>query len=84
MFLKDVAEMLDNVLQFFIDNAPEQVARAVFSAKQERSIGIGALGFHAYLQKKNIPWESAVAKGANMRLFRLIRGKLDESKLGTW
>ena len=42
MFLKDVAEMLDNVLQFFIDNAPEQVARAVFSAKQERSIGIGA------------------------------------------
>ena len=81
MFLKDVAEMLDNVLQFFIDNAPEQVARAVFSAKQERSIGIGALGFHAYLQKKNIPWESAVAKGANMRLFRLIRGKLDEANL---
>tara|TARA_B100000085_G_scaffold285669_1_gene322993 strand:+ start:3791 stop:5590 length:1800 start_codon:yes stop_codon:yes gene_type:complete len=81
MFLKDVAEMLDNVLQFFIDNAPEQVSRAVFSAKQERSIGIGALGFHAYLQKKNIPWESAVAKGANMRLFRLIRGKLDEANL---
>lgn len=81
MFLKDVAEMLDNVLQFFIDNAPEQVARAVFSAKQERSIGIGALGFHAYLQKKNVPWESAVAKGANMRLFRLIRGKLDEANL---
>ena len=81
MFLKDVAEMLDNVLQFFIDNAPKQVSRAVYSATQERSIGIGALGFHAYLQKKNIPWESAIAKGANMRVFRLIRSKLDEANL---
>ena len=81
MFLKDVAEMLDNVLQFFIDNAPKQVSRAVYSATQERSIGIGALGFHAYLQKKNIPWESAIAKGANMRIFRLIRSKLDEANL---
>src|SRR6056300_1016912 len=51
MFLKDVAEMLDNVLQFFIDNAPDEIARAKFSAMNERSIGIGALGFHAYLQK---------------------------------
>ena len=81
LFLKDMAEMLDNVLQFFIDNAPDSVARAKYSASQERSIGIGALGFHAYLQKKNIPWESAVAKGANMRMFRLIRSKLDEANL---
>lgn len=81
MFLKDMAEMLDNVLQFFIDNAPDSVARAKFSATRERSIGIGALGFHAYLQKKGIAWESAIAKGANMRMFRLIRSKLDEANI---
>lgn len=81
MFLKDVAEMLDNVLQYFIDEAPDYVARAKFSAKQERSIGIGALGFHAYLQKKNIPWESATAKGTNLRIFKLIRSKLDEANI---
>ena len=81
MFLKDVAEMLDNVLQYFIDEAPEYVARAKFSAKQERSIGIGALGFHAYLQKKSIPWESATAKGTNLRIFKLIRSKLDEANI---
>jgi ribonucleoside-diphosphate reductase alpha chain len=52
------------------------------SATRERSIGIGALGFHAYLQKKGIAWESAVAKGTNMRMFRLIRSKLDEANIG--
>ena len=81
-FLKDVAEMLDNVLQYFIDNAPDSVSRAKFSATQERSIGIGALGYHAYLQKKGIPFEGAIAKGTNMRMFRLIRSKLDEANLG--
>jgi ribonucleoside-diphosphate reductase alpha chain len=84
-FLKDVAEMLDNVLQFFIENAPKEVGRAIYSAKQERSIGVGALGFHAYLQKNNIAWESSEAKGANLRVFRYIRTKLDEAnrELGT-
>lgn len=81
MFLKDVAEMLDNVLQYFIDNAPDAVERAKYSAMRERSIGIGALGFHAYLQKKGIAWESAVAKGTNMRIFRLIRGKLNDANM---
>lgn len=81
MFLKDMAEMLDNVLQYFIDNAPDTVARAKYSARRERSIGIGALGFHAYLQRKNIPWESAIAKGANMRLFKHIRTRLDEANM---
>lgn len=79
LFLKDIAEMLDNVLQFFIDNAPDQVARAKFSASRERSIGVGALGFHAYLQSKNLPWESAMAKGTNLRMFKHIRGKLDDA-----
>jgi ribonucleoside-diphosphate reductase alpha chain len=80
-FLKDVAEMLDNVLTYFIDNAPDQVARAKFSAMRERSIGIGALGFHAYLQKNNIAWESWQATSANVRMFKHIRSKLDEANL---
>ena len=81
MFLKDIAEMLDNVLQYFIDNAPDEVGRAKYSATQERSIGIGALGFHAYLQKKGIVWEGMFAKSTNIRLFKLIRSKLDEANL---
>jgi ribonucleoside-diphosphate reductase alpha chain len=81
LFLRDVAEMLDNVLQYFIDNAPEAIGRAVFSAKQERSIGVGALGFHAYLQKKNLPFECAMAKVTNNRMFKLIRDGLDKASL---
>ena len=81
LFLKDIAEMLDNVLQYFIDNAPSAIKRAKFSAMRERSIGIGALGFHAYLQQNNIPWESALATSANMRMFKHIRTKLDAANL---
>ena len=81
LFLKDIAEMLDNVLQHFIDNAPSAIKRAKFSAMRERSIGIGALGFHAYLQQNNIPWESALATAANMRMFKHIRTKLDAANL---
>ena len=77
LFLRDVAEMLDNVLQHFIDNAPSAVKRAVYSARNERSIGIGALGFHAYLQKQNVPWESAQATGINIKMFKHIRESLD-------
>ena len=78
-FLRDVAEMLDNVLQYFIDNAPSSIQRARYSAQLERSIGIGALGFHALLQKNNIAWESVVAKSLNMRMFKTIRNKLNEA-----
>ena len=81
LFLRDVAEMLDNVLQYFIDNAPTAISRAVYSAKRERSIGIGALGFHAYLQKQNLAWESALATSANVRMFKHIRTKLNEANL---
>ena len=80
-FLRDIAEMLDNVLEYFINNAPEQVSRATYSALRERSIGVGALGFHAYLQKNSIAWESTQAKGANIRMFRHIRSKLDEANI---
>ena len=81
LFLRDVAEMLDNVLQYFIDNAPEQVSRAKYSAMRERSIGIGALGFHAYLQRNNMPWESAMATGANIKMFKHIRAYLDQANI---
>jgi ribonucleoside-diphosphate reductase alpha chain len=81
LFLRDVADMLDNVLQYFIDNAPDSISRAVFSASRERSIGVGALGWHAYLQKNMIPWESALAVSANHRIFKHIKKKLDEANL---
>jgi ribonucleoside-diphosphate reductase alpha chain len=77
LFLRDVAEMLDNVLQYFIDNAPTSISRAVYSATRERSIGIGALGWHAYLQKCNLPWESPMAIGRNKQIFKTIREKLN-------
>jgi ribonucleoside-diphosphate reductase alpha chain len=79
LFLKDVAEMLDNVLEFFITNAPDTISRAIYSASRERSIGIGALGFHAYLQKNNIAFEGVMAKVANNQMFKHIRSKLDEA-----
>ena len=81
LFLKDVAEMLDNVLQHFIDNAPDVISRARYSATRERSIGIGALGFHAYLQKNGIVFESVVAKITNRNMFKNIREKLDAANL---
>ena len=77
LFLKDIAEMLDNVLEFFIQNAPREIKRAIYSAKRERSIGIGALGWHAYLQRKNVPWESSMAVGMNKNIFKTVREKLD-------
>ena len=79
LFLRDIAEMLDNVLQHFIDNAPDTVSRAVFSARRERSIGVGALGFHAYLQRNNIPFEGPLAKSANIKMFKFIRKHLDDA-----
>jgi ribonucleoside-diphosphate reductase alpha chain len=81
LFLRDVAEMLDNVLQYFIDNAPDSISRAKFSAQRERSIGIGALGFHAYLQRNAIIWETALATSANIRIFKHIKEKLDEANI---
>ena len=81
LFLKDVAEMLDNVLNYFIANAPDDIARAKYSAERERSIGIGALGFHAYLQRNGIPFEGVMAKVANNRIFKNIREKLNVANL---
>jgi ribonucleoside-diphosphate reductase alpha chain len=79
LFFRDIAEMLDNVLQYFIDNAPDSISRARYSAERERSIGVGALGWHALLQQKSIPWESAMATGLNHKVFSHIKSKLDEA-----
>lgn len=75
LFIQDCVEFLDNVLQSFIDTAPKAMWRAVESARRERSIGLGTMGFHLYLQKKKIPFESPMAIGANKRIFKEIKEK---------
>ena len=81
LFLKDIAEMLDNVLEYFIANAPDTISRAKYSASRERSIGIGALGFHAFLQKSGIAFEGVMAKVMNNQMFKHIKEKLDEANI---
>ena len=71
--VEDCITFLDNVLQYFIENAPKQLHKAIYSASQERSLGLGAMGFHSYLQRKNIAFESAIAKSVNMKIFKLIK-----------
>jgi ribonucleoside-diphosphate reductase alpha chain len=78
-FIPDLIRMLDNVLTSFIANAPEQLDRAKFSAMRERSIGLGAMGFHAYLQKNSVPFESAMAGGTNLEMFAYIKNKADQT-----
>jgi ribonucleoside-diphosphate reductase alpha chain len=73
LFISDLVRFLYNVLQSFIENAPDSVFRAKFSATQERSIGLGAMGFHAYLQKNNIVFESVMAKAKNKIMFKHIK-----------
>ena len=73
-FIPDLVCMLDNVLTHFIDNAPSQLSKAKYSAMRERSIGLGAMGFHAYLQRHNIPFESPMAKSKNLSMFSTIKG----------
>ena len=74
-FIPDLVRMLDNVLEHFIQNAPDQLSRASYSAMRERSIGLGAMGFHAHLQRHNIPFESAMAKGKNLQMFGRIKSE---------
>ena len=78
-FIPDLIRMLDNVITYFVENAPAELAKAVYSAEQERSLGLGAMGFHAYLQRQNIPFESAVAKGKNMQMFRRIKTEAENA-----
>ena len=73
LFIPDIIRFLDNVLQHFIDYAPDELFKARFSANNERSIGLGTMGFHAYLQSQNIPFESALAKAKNLQIFKKIK-----------
>ena len=76
-FIPDLVRFLDNVLEYFINNAPESLAKAKYSAKRERSIGLGAMGFHAYLQKNMVPFESAIASAFNEEIFTHIKTQAD-------
>ena len=76
-FIPDLVRFLDNVLEYFINNAPESLAKAKYSAKRERSIGLGAMGFHAYLQKNMVPFESAIASAFNEEIFIHIKTQAD-------
>ncbi len=71
----DLTIFLDNVLQAFIDNAPREIQKAIRSAEAERSLGLGAMGFHGYLQSKGIPFEGLSAKIANIRMFKHIKAQ---------
>jgi ribonucleoside-diphosphate reductase alpha chain len=77
VFIEDVMRFLDNVLQDFIDRAPEGMERARYSAMRERSVGLGVMGFHSFLQQKMVPFESVIAKVWNMRIFRHIKAQCD-------
>lgn len=76
-FIPDVMRFLDNVLQNFIDTAPDSMARAKYSAMRERSVGLGVMGFHSFLQQQNVPFESVIAKVWNKRMFKHIREQAD-------
>jgi ribonucleoside-diphosphate reductase alpha chain len=77
LFIEDVLRFLDNVLQDFIDRAPASMERAAYAAMRERSVGLGVMGFHSFLQSQNVPFESVVAKVWNKRMFRHIREQAD-------
>jgi ribonucleoside-diphosphate reductase alpha chain len=79
LFIEDVMRFLDNVLQDFIDRAPEGMERAKYSAMRERSVGLGVMGFHSFLQAEKVPFESVIAKVWNIRMFKHIRAQADQA-----
>ncbi|MEP6343808.1 MAG: ribonucleoside-diphosphate reductase subunit alpha [Maricaulaceae bacterium] len=78
-FIEDIMRFLDNVLQDFIDNAPAEMDDAKYSARRERSVGLGLMGFHSMLQARSIPFESAMAKSYNNRMFKHIRSAANDA-----
>ena len=80
-FIEDIMRFLDNVLEDFINRAPDAMKNAVYSAIRERSVGLGSMGFHSFLQKKGIPFESSLAKSWNMKFFKHIRKEADKASL---
>jgi len=80
-FIEDVMRFLDNVLSDYIARAPDEMARAKYSADRERSVGLGVMGFHSFLQARSIPFEGAMAKSWNMKIFKHIRAQVDEASM---
>jgi ribonucleoside-diphosphate reductase alpha chain len=80
-FIEDVMRFLDNVLQDYIDRAPDEMARAKYSASRERSVGLGVMGFHSFLQARGLGFESALAKSWNLKIFRHISAKVNEASM---
>ena len=76
--VQDLVRMLDNVLEYFIDNAPDTIERAKYSAARERSIGLGAMGFHSLLQKHGVAWESETAREINKVVFETVNSRAHE------
>ena len=68
---------LDNVLQDFIDKAPDSMEKAKYAAMRERSVGLGVMGFHSFLQDQNVPFESVMAKVWNIKMFKHLRAGAD-------
>lgn len=79
--IEDCLRFLDNVMDDFINRAPDGMSRAAYSAMRERSVGLGVMGFHSFLQAQGVPFESAVAKSWNKRIFKHIRDKADTASL---
>ena len=75
--VRDLIRMLDNVLEYFINEAPDSISRAKYSAQRERSIGLGAMGFHSLLQKHGVAWESDKASEINNVVFEHIKSEAD-------
>jgi len=80
-FLEDIFRFLDNILQDFIERAPDEMERAKYSAARERSVGLGLMGFHSFLQRLNVPFESAMAQSWNKRMFQHIRQGADKASV---
>jgi ribonucleoside-diphosphate reductase alpha chain len=80
-FIEDVMRFLDNVLTDYIDRAPPEMARAKYSASRERSVGLGVMGFHSFLQARNLPFEGAMAKSWNLRIFKHISTAANEASM---
>jgi ribonucleoside-diphosphate reductase alpha chain len=80
-FIEDVMRFLDNVLTDYIERAPEEMARAKYSAMRERSVGLGVMGFHSFLQARNLPFEGAMAKSLNLKIFRHIAAQANEASM---
>jgi len=80
-FVEDVMRFLDNVLSDYIARAPDEMARAKYSAERERSVGLGVMGFHSFLQARGLPFEGAMAKSWNLKIFKHIKAQVDEASM---